>query len=316
VRRGIGEVANGIWKLRLLHEDRPDVIVATVPSLALAPVGLLAAVSSGARFVLDVRDLYWLYAAELGKAPMGVVRVAERVIASVAARAEAVTATTAEQVEYLRCIAPVLNRTSRVVPNGVEDEFFRWFDTRQVKVAAPRLRVVYAGLLGYAQGLGALIEAAARLNPDTWEVVIGGDGPERDRLESRVAELGLTHVRFVGYLDANALRRLYLESDVLYAQLRDLSVMGTAQPTKIMEYMATGRPIVYGGRGAAARLVQKSGGGLVVPADDPAAIVGALETLRSQDQRRRLAESGRAFVGRYLLRSHTLPGFIEAVLGA
>lgn len=50
-------------------------------------------------------------------------------------------------------------------------------------------------------------------------------------------------------------------------------------PTKLLECMAAGRAVVLAARGEAADLVRRTGAGVVVPPEDPAALAGALRDL-------------------------------------
>jgi glycosyltransferase involved in cell wall biosynthesis len=78
---------------------------------------------------------------------------------------------------------------------------------------------------------------------------------------------------------------LYHSSDILFAQLQNSDLHSrTAAPSKLFEYMAAGRPIVYAGAGLAADLVRRSGGGRVVSAGDAVAIAGAVESMKEEDR--------------------------------
>lgn len=314
--RSGAEVVHAAGQFVGVLRKHPDVMVTTVPSMALAPVGAIAATLLRCRFVLDVRDLYWLYAGQLGKVPSSLVWAMETVIRRVVKRANVLTATTNEQMQYLQAHFP--GRYLPVVaPNGVDDEFFEAVSKNGVKKTEKdgRLRIVYAGLIGYAQGLGVLIEAAKRLSPARWEIVIAGDGPEKTTLEREVADTGLNHVHFVGYLESDLLTELYSTADILYAQLRDVPAMETAQPTKLLDYLAVGRPVVFGGRGAGADLLNKSSGGIVVEPDHVDEFLQALGHLQQPEVRRRLGNNGRTYVSQYRLRSRVTRGLANAVTG-
>jgi glycosyltransferase involved in cell wall biosynthesis len=109
----------------------------------------------------------------------------------------------------------------------------------------------------------------------------------------------LRNVTFTGYLKQDALLRTFEQADVCYAQLRHGSGFSTAFPTKLLEYMAAGRPIVYGGRGPTAELLKRIGCALVIDPDSATAIVNALRSLSaSAELRENLGSKGRAYVER------------------
>src|SRR5207247_1241723 len=76
--------------------------------------------------------------------------------------------------------------------------------------------------------------------------------------------------------------------------LHDEPNYATSRPTKVMEYMAFGVPVVTTPNAASAELVRQYGSGVVVPFQDPAAAVEAVLSLRADPARRqRLGNAGR-----------------------
>jgi glycosyltransferase involved in cell wall biosynthesis len=75
--------------------------------------------------------------------------------------------------------------------------------------------------------------------------------------------------------------------------LRDLPNYRHSVPTKILEYMARGVPVITTPLPEARAIVERHGCGIVVPFDDPAAVVTAVRSLRDDDLRTRLASNGR-----------------------
>lgn len=69
-----------------------------------------------------------------------------------------------------------------------------------------------------------------------------------------------------------------------------------SMPTKVLEYMARGVPVVTTPNPVARQLVEESGAGLVVPFDDPVEVVRALRRLRDPEFRAYCAENGRRAV--------------------
>jgi glycosyltransferase involved in cell wall biosynthesis len=139
-----------------------------------------------------------------------------------------------------------------VIPNGVDLDLFRPMDKR---VARTRLGLVgdgpylvYVGNLVGWQGIPSLLDATVRLRRE-WraiQVLIVGDGIERQALEERTAELGLGfHVRFVGREQRERVPLWIGASDiaVMPATLRRNAQIGSSA-LKMREYLACGRPVV------------------------------------------------------------------------
>ncbi len=162
-------------------------------------------------------------------------------------RTDLVLAPTEPTAEYLREEVGITTAVE-VLSNGVDVDRFR-----PVDAAAFRERydldgplVGYTGRHGYEKRLFDLVEAAAALEPT---VVFGGDGPARDDLEERAAEIG-ADVRFLGFLDREELPAFYSALDV-FAFPSPVETQGLVA----LEANACGTPVVGADAGALADTV-------------------------------------------------------------
>ncbi|MBC6458776.1 glycosyltransferase, partial [Actinomadura sp. HBU206391] len=153
-------------------------------------------------------------------------------------------------------------------------------------------RVVYLGHLSEARGVRDLIETARLLRPEgiTTEL-IGGADPQATALLRDAHRDGL--VRWHGY-QSNREALAMLEGALAgLSLLHDLPNYRHSLPTKVVEYMAHGVPVVTTPVPPAAAIVAEAGCGLVVPYEDPAAAVAAVLRLRDDPVlRARLAGRG------------------------
>ena len=152
-------------------------------------------------------------------------------------------------------------------------------------------RVVYLGHLSRARGALDLIETARLLAPDVHVEAIGAADPDvRDALAEADRDGVL---RWLGYLPND--RALGLLSGALagLSLLHDQPNYRHSRPTKAVEYMAHGVPLVTTPTPLAAGLVERYGCGLVVPYEDPATAAEAVRRLRTdREMRLRAAERG------------------------
>lgn len=152
------------------------------------------------------------------------------------------------------------------------------------------------------KGLPHLLEAAAELRRrgvGDFEVVVGGDGPERARLEAQAQQLGLDGVvRFVGTLLSEDVRSAYRAAD-LFVLPSVILENGDRDgiPNVLVEAMAMGVPVVSTRVSGIPELVEDGvSGRLVAPADSGALADAVAELMRSAELRAALAEGGRAAV--------------------
>jgi glycosyltransferase involved in cell wall biosynthesis len=148
------------------------------------------------------------------------------------------------------------------------------------------------------KALEVLIEAfghVARALPEA-HLVLGGKGPETERLRKLTAELGLEHaVHFIG-----------MRSDVdAVVRSLDVAVMSSdyeGSPLFAFECMANATPLVATAVGGVPDIVAAGETGMLVPPRDPAALAGAMESLlRDRGEARRLGEGARARLSEFTI---------------
>ena len=225
---------------------------------------------------------------------MGVLRnpIAKRVaftIETVAYRhARLITTVTPGLVELLEH-KPGAHGKVRLVPNGVDRSRFdprRRPEDARAGLAWPRARLhlVYAGSVGLAQGLATLLDAVEPLGETGVVVHVVGQGFERAILERRSRERRLDHVRFEQPVPAEMVPALLAAADAVVVMLRGGPLGEHSLPTKLLEGLAAGRPIVVSASGEAARLVSDAGAGLTAPAGDAHALRAAIEAMIDADR--------------------------------
>jgi glycosyltransferase involved in cell wall biosynthesis len=282
-----------------------DVLLVETPPLLLAGAAIAYARVKRARLVLNVADLWPDSAVEMGtlNSPQAIgaarrlERGAYRKAAAIACPTEGIFTTLegrSESAGKAALMRPAVD-LSRFDPTMGGSKSAARNGPAGADGVAP-LRVLYAGTVGLAHGLGTLLDAAAELergaggpgNEDTprLAVTIAGDGAEAPALRARLAAEGPAGVRMLGAVAGERIPALYAESDVAVVMLRDLPIFEGALPTKLLEAMAAGRPVVLAARGEAVRLVEEERCGVVVPPEDPRALAEALMALAADPSRR------------------------------
>jgi len=297
-----------------LRLPKPDVVIATSPQLLCALAGDALSAWFRAPLVMEVRDLWpeSLVAVGLTRTRSTLVGNLERLARRLYRRAaHLVTITEAQRAAIVAFGVPA-ERVS-VVPNGVDDAFL---EPHGAANRSGEFICTYIGTLGMAHHLETLLEAAQLLRDEpAFRFRIVGEGAQREALEARARAMQLSNVEFAGQRPRGEVPRWIAESDVCAVLLRKTPVFRTVVPSKMIEIMAVGRPIVLGVEGEAKALLERAGAGVAVTPEDPAALAGALRRLR-QDAALRTAygASGRQFVQREFRREALAAGYLE-ILG-
>ena len=124
-----------------------------------------------------------------------------------------------------------------------------------------------------------------------WQILVVGDGPQRQRLEARVRDEGLSgKVQFVGNVD-NVPEWLACMDVFALPSYGDEGV-----PQGIMQAMACGLPVVSTTVGAIGEAVQHEQTGFLVPPRDTAALAEKLGLLMTNASlRARMGRAGQAY---------------------
>lgn len=175
-----------------------------------------------------------------------------------------------------------LQRTIRVIPLGIDSAPFEHISegsrlhVEQLVSGLPHPRVLFVGRLVYYKGVETLLRAIA-LVPDA-SLIIAGDGPLRDSIETLAQSLGIDRrVLFTGVLADNAYPALFATADVFVLpsthRTEAFGIVG-------LEAMAAGLPLVTTELGTATSFYNEHGTtGFVVPPGDVKALAESLSTL-------------------------------------
>ncbi len=129
--------------------------------------------------------------------------------------------------------------------------------------------VLYVGQLHGAQYVQLLIQAAKIVlssEPGARFVVVG-EGFKKEGLESFVRELGLTgKIIFTGAVSHDEVPVYIAASDICVAVFEDTPLVRCKSPLKIVEYMASGKPVVASDVGEVTKMVGDAG--RIIPAGD------------------------------------------------
>lgn len=150
------------------------------------------------------------------------------------------------------------NRKVVWLPNGVDLSFYNStliakndFRTKHGFSEDQKL-FFYGGVVGYAQGLDIILNAAkAFLSNSTVQFIIQGAGPELERLQALKKTLPVHNVHFLPPVAKTEMPGILKEIDVAIIPLRKLDLFTGAIPSKVFETLAMEIPILLGVDGEA-----------------------------------------------------------------
>lgn len=267
--------------------DRPDVLIATSPQFLVAAAGLWLARLKRVPFVFEVRDLWPQSIVEVGamRADSPVIRALEGVERLLYRHADRIVVVTHAFIEALTRRGVPRERLE-VVTNGVDLELFRPAARAQARaeLGLPEgFLATYVGTHGMSHGLDLLLDAAKQLRTSGIRLLLVGEGAEKQRLAARGAAEGIDNVLFWSQQPRERVARVLAASDLCLVLLRDLPLFRAVIPSKIFEFMGSGRPILTTVDGESRAIIEAAGAGVFSPPGDLPSLVATLQRLAADE---------------------------------
>jgi glycosyltransferase involved in cell wall biosynthesis len=137
------------------------------------------------------------------------------------------------------------------------------------------IKIVYAGLLGVAQGIYGICQRISF--PKNVNLHIYGAGPDMEK----ILKLKKENISFYGELGRDELHRELQNYDIAFIPL--IKRIYGSVPSKIFEYTRLGLPVLYAAGGEGGEIVKKESLGWVVPVNDLKALQDFINTVSVTD---------------------------------
>ena len=260
--------------LSLLFLAKPDVVIASSPPIfPMFSVWLICKLR-GIPIVLEVRDLWPASAVQMGilknRQLIAIMVWMERLLYNQSSKIIVLTEGIRDdicargwpenKVEIITCGVDF----DKLYPDSEGAAFIRhkygWQDKKII---------MYFGALGEANNIPVILRTSVNLR-DRKDIllVIVGDGMKLKAIEQQVSELDLGNVLVLPPVPKDKARLFINAADLCLVTLRDIPLFDGAIPTKMIDYMACGKPILYGIRGEAQRIMDSAGAGLFFEPDN------------------------------------------------
>lgn len=307
-----------------LFAGRFDVVVASSPPLFVGPAAWLVARLTGAKFILDIRDLWPDVAIALGAMQNPIlVSLGRRLESFLYHRADGIAAVTDSFCEHVRRVVEDNIPVERVM-NGTVPGIFNKDEPRSELRAKlgidDRFVVLFAGNIGLAQGLDHIADAASILRDMQSDVVFLflGSGPLKEHLIADVAERGLQNVRFLPRTTLDNAAEHMAAADALLVSLAHHPVYRKFIPSKLFDYMAAGRPVLLSVDGEARAILEAADAGIYYSPEDSEGLVKAIRELKADPAAAaEMGRNGRKYAAEHCSReeqARIMTRFIERIV--
>lgn len=189
----------------------------------------------------------------------------------------------------------------RYLPSWAEDVFMDVSvkPAPEVPEWAGGFTVVFAGNIGEAQDMPAVLDAADRLKDNAgirWVIV--GDGRKSDWLQAEVARRGLDkQVLLPGRFPVERMPSFYARADALLVSLKRDPVFSMTIPGKVQSYLMAGIPLLGMLDGEGAAVISDAQAGLTCEAGDCSGLAQAVLALAAMPtaERKQMGLNGRNY---------------------
>lgn len=201
------------------------------------------------------------------------------------------TAVSDPAAQYLRHLAHV---DVNMITNGIDLKKYKPDATARFD----KPTIFYVGRLEKRKGVKYLIRAFKLLQqrmPDA-QLLIGGTGPDREKLEQLVLEQEIDNVEFLGYLEDAEKIRIMQKADVFCSP----ALYGESFGIVLLEAMACGTPTVAGANPGYETVLKETGALGIVNSKDASEFARRLEVFLTNESFRKLWQTwAKAYVKQF-----------------
>lgn len=227
----------------------PKKVIVQSPPLLVAFTCMLFLKSKKRKLILNVSDLWPIAGLELGAFKKNLsYRLLEKIERYNYKKADLILGQSEEILSHVKTLYP--NKSIFLYRNYPD------FEHPKIELNNPfnkKVKLVYAGLLGIAQGVFKLCQ---ELDYSKIEFHIYGAGAEQKKIESFVLENTTLPIFYHGEVSRETLHQKIINYDLAIIPLRN-RIYGSV-PSKIFEYARLGLPMIYFGGGEGEHLIKKN----------------------------------------------------------
>ena len=279
ILRGLHEIFFSYIVMRKSYSIRTDYLIISIPNIF--NLIFCKKLRNGTKQILDIRDLSWEYLDERYLLNKLVKKIFRIILKFKIKFFDAISCSNNLEYKYLKKYSKD-NAKLILFSNGISLNKFN--DLKYIKdnrTKKKKIIISYIGNVGLAQNLKTLIEASKNFPYLQFNIV--GEGKD---LKNLIKIAGRQeNIKFFGRKNWQHLLKVYEETSILYAQLSHNFLY--AVPSKLYEYLASGKYIIYGGCGEASLVMNKFENNTVINPDNVEELCKAIkESLENENYKK------------------------------
>ena len=236
-----------------------DIIIATSPQILTGYLGALLK-KKNIPFILDIRDLWpdAMVSLNLTTENSFIYKILKKIEIYMYKKA---TRIIINSPAFKKDINKYVDKKIDLITNGLDDYFFNFFSKespREIK-NGDKIKIVYAGNLGIAQDIKILTEIDEKISENFIFKLIG-DGSQKEEIEKTIKKKNINNIMLYPPKARRELIEDYQNADAFFVHLKKLPMFEKTIPSKIFEYVATKKPVVYGLQGVAKDIMDELNG--------------------------------------------------------
>lgn len=313
-------VWSSYWKGRKMSNF--DYLLVESPPLFLGYSAIALAKKLKAKLIFNVSDLWPESAEKLAIVTnKRLLDLAYNLEAKCYIKAHLITGQTQGIVDDIRSRFP--GKRVYWLPNGVDVSFY---NPTQMQAGNFRekngfseeaILFFYGGIIGHAQGLEVILNAANLLREHSKiQFILQGSGPEKELLLELKKTLDLNNVHFLEPVSKKEMPSILKSIDVALVPLKNLTLFQGAIPSKIFEALSMEIPLLLGVDGEARKhFIEKGNTGLFFQPENTEDLANqALFMAKNPEKRIEMGKNGRIYVSEHFDRNKIAEDFLKQLI--
>ncbi|WP_346883533.1 glycosyltransferase family 4 protein [uncultured Algibacter sp.] len=237
----------------------PNTVIVQSPPLLVAFTSMFFLRSKNRKLILNVSDLWPIAGLELGAIKKNFsYKVLEKIERFNYKHGHLVLGQSEEILSHVTSMFP---KKETFLYRNYPD--FKILENSQKTTSTKKIKLVYAGLLGVAQGIFKLCQ---KLDYTHVEFHIYGSGAEQNKITELITVQPNLDIKYHGEISRKELHNVLLRYDVTIIPL--LNRIYGSVPSKIFEYARLGLPMIYFGGGEGEKIIEQHHLGWIAKAGD------------------------------------------------